>query len=159
MNDEATASSDTPKDFAPMLRGRAMARLRTANNYWIATTRPDGRPHSAPVWGVWLDDGLWFGTMGQKIKNLTATPYAVVHLDSADDVIMVQGRVELEHDAALVQRAADAFRVKYADGETGEPFDVYPALGDEPALFHVIPEVGWAWLEGAYVSHNTRWSF
>ena len=159
-NDDTTTSNGaTPKDFAPMLRGRAMARLRTANNYWIGTTRPDGRPHSTLVWGVWLDDGLWFGTMGQKIKNLEANPYAVVHLDSADDVIMVQGPVELVRDAVLVQRAADAFRAKYADGETGEPFDVFPVLGDEPVLYHVMPEVGWAWLEGAYVSHNTRWTF
>ena len=142
-----------------MLQGRALARLRTANNYWLATTRPDGRPHTAPVWGVWLDDGLWFGTMGQKLRNLEANPNVMVHLDSADDVILVQGRVELVRDRATLDRAAAAFRAKYADGETGEPFDVFPVLGEEPALFHVIPEIGWAWLEGAFVSHNTRWTF
>ena len=54
------------------LRARALARLRAAMSYWIATTRPDGRPHAAPVWGVWLDDALWFGTMGQKVRNLDA---------------------------------------------------------------------------------------
>ena len=142
-----------------MLRARALARLRAAMNYWIATTRPDGRPHVAPVWGVWLDDGLWFGTMGQKVRNLEARPYAVVHLDSADDVIMVHGPVEIVRDAARIARAAEAFRAKYVDGETGAPFDVYPALGDTPTLYHVIPEAGWAWLEGAYITHNTRWSF
>lgn len=25
--------------------------LTQSQNYWIATTRPDGRPHAAPVWG------------------------------------------------------------------------------------------------------------
>jgi len=142
-----------------MLRGRALSRLRAAMNYWIVTTRPDGRPHAAPVWGVWLDDGLWFGTMGQKVRNLEARPYAVVHLDSADDVIMVQGSVEIVRDVGRIARAAEAFRAKYADGETGEPFDVYPALGDTPAFYHVVPDTGWAWLEGAYLTHNTRWSF
>ena len=142
-----------------MLRARALARLCTANNYWIATTRPDGRPHAAPVWGVWLDDGLWFGTEGQKVRNLEALPYAVVHLDSADDVIMVQGPVEIVRDAARIARAAEAFRAKYVDGETGAPFDVYPALGEAPTLYHVTPEVGWAWLEGAFPTHNTRWTF
>ena len=146
-------------DHDAMLRGRALARLRAAMNYWVVTTRPDGRPHSAPVWGVWLDDGLWFGTMGQKVRNLEALPYAVIHLDSADDVIMVQGAVEIVHDAALVTRAAEAFRAKYVDGETGAPFDVYPALGETPTMYHVVPETGWALLEGAYVSHNTRWEF
>lgn len=28
------------------------SRLETARNYWVASTRPDGRPHVMPVWGV-----------------------------------------------------------------------------------------------------------
>ena len=142
-----------------MLRARALARLRTAMNYWIATTRRDGRPLSAPVWGVWLEDGLWFGTMGQKVRNLAALPYAVVHLDSADDLVMVEGPVEAVRDRARLQVAADAFRAKYVDGEEGEPFDVFPVLGDDPVLYHVIPEIGHAWLEGAFLSHQARWRF
>ena len=31
-----------------------------SRNYWICTTRPDGRPHAKPVWGAWIDDrALW----------------------------------------------------------------------------------------------------
>jgi hypothetical protein len=26
-----------------------------ARNYWISTTRPDGRPQAVPVWGVWRE--------------------------------------------------------------------------------------------------------
>jgi len=37
-------------------------RLTTARNYWIATTRPNGRPHSRPVWGVYLDGSFHFNT-------------------------------------------------------------------------------------------------
>jgi hypothetical protein len=33
----------------------AEERLAKSRNYWICTTRPDGRPHSFPVWGFWLD--------------------------------------------------------------------------------------------------------
>ena len=157
MADETTGEQTS--DIHAMLRGRALARLRAAMNYWVATTRPDGRPHSAPVWGVWLDDSLWFGTEGQKLRNLAKTPYAVVHLDSADDVIMIEGPVEVVRDRVVIARAAEAFREKYVDGETGAPFDVYPALGSEPQLFRVVPERGWAWLEGAFTSANTRWEF
>ena len=32
----------------------AAERLAKARTYWLATTRPDGRPHAMPVWGVWL---------------------------------------------------------------------------------------------------------
>ena len=38
--------------------GWAVERLVAARNYWVSTTRPDGRPHAMPVWGVWLDDAL-----------------------------------------------------------------------------------------------------
>ncbi len=34
-------------------------RLDQAERYWLATTRPDGRPHVVPVDGVWLD-GIWY---------------------------------------------------------------------------------------------------
>ena len=29
----------------------AEQRLVAARNYWLATTRPDGRPHVSPAWG------------------------------------------------------------------------------------------------------------
>ena len=36
----------------------ALDRLSQARNYWIATTRADGRPHSRPVWGVLVDNRM-----------------------------------------------------------------------------------------------------
>ncbi len=36
-------------------------RLPGPRNYWVSTTRPDGRPHATPVWGVWVDNTLYFG--------------------------------------------------------------------------------------------------
>ncbi len=30
--------------------------LSKGRNYWVATTRPDGRPHVMPVWGIWMDE-------------------------------------------------------------------------------------------------------
>ena len=39
---------------------RVEQRLRDAQHYWIASVRPDGRPHSVPRWGVWLDGAFWY---------------------------------------------------------------------------------------------------
>ncbi|HEX5616142.1 MAG TPA: pyridoxamine 5'-phosphate oxidase family protein, partial [Acidimicrobiia bacterium] len=36
------------------------ARLVASQQYWMATVRPDGRPHVVPRWGVWLDGGLYY---------------------------------------------------------------------------------------------------
>ena len=32
--------------------GFAEERMAAAQNYWVATVRPDGRPHLTPAWGV-----------------------------------------------------------------------------------------------------------
>ncbi|HLE28937.1 MAG TPA: pyridoxamine 5'-phosphate oxidase family protein, partial [Anaerolineales bacterium] len=34
-------------------------RLDSAQNVWVATVRPDGRPHLVPVWFV-MDGGRWY---------------------------------------------------------------------------------------------------
>ena len=139
-------------------RERATSRLRAAMVYWLATTRPDGRPHAMPVWGVLLDKVFWFGTMGQKVVNLRHQPYAVVHHESAEDVAIIEGRVERLSLAETPQAVVAAFREKYVDAKTGAPFDL--SDGRMPAdawLYALRVEVGHAWLEGAFVETQTRW--
>jgi hypothetical protein len=42
----------------------------------LATARPDGRPHAAPV-AFTVQDGAWVGTVeGLRLRNLRATPWA-----------------------------------------------------------------------------------
>jgi hypothetical protein len=38
---------------------------------WLATVRPDGRPHVMPVWAIWVDDAFYFvtGTTTRKISH------------------------------------------------------------------------------------------
>src|SRR4051812_22385567 len=69
----------------------ARERLAASRNYWVCTTRPDGRPHVAPVWGLWMDDAFYFSTDSASVKgrNLAARPDVVVHLESGDDVVIV----------------------------------------------------------------------
>ena len=142
------------------MRERATSRLRAALVYWLATTRPDGRPHAMPVWGVLLGDVFWFGTGGgQKVVNLRHQPYAVVHHESAEDVAIVEGRVQRLPFAETPQAVVAAFREKYVDPESGAPFDL--SDGETPAdawLYALRVEVGHAWLEGAFVETQTRWT-
>lgn len=59
----------------------AEQRLVRAQNYWIATTRPGGRPHCRPVWGVWLPDGFWFSTGSLAAHHLRRNDQITVHLE------------------------------------------------------------------------------
>jgi len=71
----------------------AVTRLESALNYWFATTRSDGRPHAMPAWAVWLDGALYFegSPMTRRARNLAANPAVVVHLESGDDVVILEG--------------------------------------------------------------------
>jgi Pyridoxamine 5'-phosphate oxidase len=83
----------------------AEQRLVAARNYWIATTRPDGRPHCRPVWGVWLPDGFWFSTGSVARHNLVANPQITVHLESGDQVVIVEGVAAAVTGAGRLQRS------------------------------------------------------
>ena len=74
----------------------AEERLRNASEFWLATTRPGGEPHVTPVWGIWIDDSLYFSgipTAGWA-KNLVRNANASVHLESGTDVLILDGFVE-----------------------------------------------------------------
>lgn len=70
----------------------ATERLSSARIYWIATTRPDGRPHSRPVWGIWLDLVFSFSTGSLAAQNLATQPAIPLHLERGDDVVIIEGR-------------------------------------------------------------------
>jgi hypothetical protein len=128
-------------------------RMGSSRNYWIGTTRPDGRPHAAPVWGVWLDNALFFGTdrRSRKARNLRENPEVVVHLESGDDCVILEGVIEEEADTALRRRAGVAYAAKYG----------FDALGsaDEagPPVYVLRPRVAFAWMESSFPETATRW--
>jgi hypothetical protein len=103
-----------------------------ARNYWICTTRPDGRPHAMPVWGLWLEGGIVFSTdpVSLKARNFIARPDVVVHLESGDDVVIVEGRME-PMDVALLPAFLDAYEAKYQHRPTEDQTEgVYQLQAD-----------------------------
>ena len=69
------------------------ARLAEATHYWLATVRPDGRPHVVPLDGLWIDRRYYFGGVASTVKhaNLMANPRATVHLEDAGAATIVEG--------------------------------------------------------------------
>ena len=66
-------------------------RLRDAGLYWV-TARTPGPPHPRPVWGVWDDGALHLSLGSPTIRAaLAEDPVVTVHLDSAVDVVIVEG--------------------------------------------------------------------
>lgn len=135
---------------------RVERRLQNAENYWVATTRPDGRPHSMPVYGLWHDSAFWFATGRHSVKgrNITASPHAVVHLESGDDVVIAEGCAAEVTDpaaiAAVVPPLAGKYGIAPEEMTVGDP-------GSDAALYVLRPRVVQAWLEGALPETHSRW--
>jgi len=132
---------------------RTNERLGDSRNYWIGTTRPDGRPHAAPVWGVWVAGALVFGTdpRSQKVRNIRSNSALTMHLESGDDVVIVEGVVE-EADPVLLAAADTAYREKYGMG-------LEEAAGQEGVWYALRPNVAYAWQESDFAKSPTRWTF
>jgi hypothetical protein len=124
--------------------------MMSARNYWVSSTRPDGRPHVVPVWGVWVDEVFYHGGGPQtrKARNLETNPHVVVHLESGNDVVIIEGVAEKltpeNADPALLERIDDAYEAKYAMRH-GTP------------VWALWPRVVFAWT--TYPTTVTRWQF
>jgi hypothetical protein len=119
-------------------------RLESARNYWLATTRPDGRPHVKPLWAVWVDDALYFdgAPTTRWARNLATNPAATVHLESGEDVVILEGTVEdLTTDAELGARVAAAYSAKYGLALV-DPILPQPATR---GIFRLRPRLALAW--------------
>ncbi|MGH8246558.1 MAG: pyridoxamine 5'-phosphate oxidase family protein [Gammaproteobacteria bacterium] len=131
----------------------ATERLRKAHNYWISTCRPDGRPHTMPVWGVWLDGAFYFSTgrESRKAHNLAANPRCVVCPEGASEAVILEGVAREVTDDEQIRRIAKVYGAKY-------PFALDPSLGP---IFAVRPRVAFGQIEKAdlFTKTATRWRF
>jgi nitroimidazol reductase NimA-like FMN-containing flavoprotein (pyridoxamine 5'-phosphate oxidase superfamily) len=127
-------------------------RIRTSRNYWICSLSPDGQPHALPVWGVWFEDHLYFVTKraSKKARNLLANPKVAIHLESGDDVISFQGRVEEVSDSTHLAQVAVVYATKYNGDEIYRETEV---------VFELLPHLAFTWLESNYHQTATRWRF
>ena len=110
-----------------------------------------------PVWGVWRDGSLWFDTAqnSQKGRNMAAQPYVVAHLESADDVAILEGEVEIVRDPAVADPVLAEYADKFAMDAQDAGFDLASETGG--ALYRLKPKVVHAWLEGAFEQTQSRW--
>jgi hypothetical protein len=92
-------------------------RMAAARNYWVASVNPNGTPHARPIWGGWIDDVLYLegSPETRTMKNITAKRWASVNLDDGDQVVIVEGPIEVVEtmEPSLFQRLADQMEGKY----------------------------------------------
>jgi Pyridoxamine 5'-phosphate oxidase len=124
------------------------ARLTTSPQYWLATTRPDGRPHVVPRWGVWVDGRFWYdgAPTTVHVRNLAQRSACTLHLEDGWKAVIVEGTSQPAPPPGvdLGARLAAAFADKYADWGYRPKPDAWegPAAGGL-VLFTPIKALAW----------------
>ena len=138
----------------------AVAGLIAAKTYWLSTTRPGGRPHVMPVWGVWLENRFYFSTSAtsRKGRNLAANPDCTISVSRHAIDIVVEGSAVLLTDGSLAQRVAELYGPKYEWPVTVRDCGIYGENGDGGPLYVLTPAVAFGFKEEPEFG-ATRWRF
>lgn len=109
-----------------------MERLLREPNIWLASVRPDGRPHLVPIWFVWEGGQIFLCMQPESVKarNVAANPQVSLALESGSAPIVLEGaaaKVLAPWPPAVIA----AFQAKYqwdiaADEEYGLLLAVTP---------------------------------
>ena len=145
--------ADPQYEFTPLSWDWVADRMSKARSYWVATSRRDGSPHVIPVWGVWVEDAFYFFTdrASLKSRNVERDPRAVVHLESGDEVVVLEGRLDSTTEPGVFGPVAAAYKLKY-------DVDVAPSE-DGTVMYQLTHEKVLAWDEGDFPGTATRWAF
>ena len=132
----------------------AVERLTASHDYWLATVRPDGRPHVTPVWGVWQDEALWFSAGGEarKTRNLRANPHAAMTTDDPLDPVVVEGVVARVEDGPTIASFTGWVNDKY---ETDYGVDFFTSN----VCLRLDPTWAFGLLAADFTGSPTAWTF
>jgi nitroimidazol reductase NimA-like FMN-containing flavoprotein (pyridoxamine 5'-phosphate oxidase superfamily) len=130
---------DAGQGLLPFARAREA--LERATVYWLTTSGRDGAPHSVPVWGLWQGD-VFYLSMGERTvggRNLAADPRVRLHLESGEDVVIVDGRAAPVQDAGLAAELERRYAAKY---DWDEPVGSFLAITPTRAFAWLCRGVG-----------------
>lgn len=137
-----------------------------ANETWfLATSRPDGRPHLAGVGGIWDQGKMYFvsGAGTRKSRNIAENPNCAASVSLKGIDLVIEGRAERVTDESTLRHIAK----RYAEG--GWPAEVKdgaltydysaPSAGPPPwDVYSIRPTTIYGVL-GREPGGATRWRF
>lgn len=118
----------------------ANRKLEAEQVYWISTASNRGKPHAAPVWGIWKNSRLYFETdpKSPKGRNLASNARIVFHVQDGMDTVIVEGTAERERNGTKLKtlKADYTRKYKYTPDWSNEKQQI---------VFRATPRVAHAW--------------
>jgi Pyridoxamine 5'-phosphate oxidase len=139
--DARFSEATEPTDWAT-----AASALEVAELFWLTTIRADGRPHTVPLVGIWVDDSFVFctGPDEQKYRNLERRAEVTVVTGTntwhAGLDVVIEGTVARVTGASTLKMLADGYRAKYGDDwDFAVDDEVFDPDGQSAHVFRVTP--------------------
>jgi nitroimidazol reductase NimA-like FMN-containing flavoprotein (pyridoxamine 5'-phosphate oxidase superfamily) len=155
-----------PAHDAPTSWDEGLAHLRDGQWYWLATVRPDGRPHVRPVLSIWADDAMYFASKpsSRKARNVETNAQCAISVQDDQVHAVLEGDARRVTDPETLEKVRRIYASKYEwetevrDGELDAEYGA-PTAGDPPfAVYQVTPRTAYAF--GTEPSFSpTRWRF
>lgn len=139
----------------------AEGHLAAAETYWVATTRPDSRPHAMPIWAAWCAGRLWFegGRLTRRARNLAANAGVSVGIElPGDGAVVLEGtaeRLDGPPDGLAGQLVAGF--AKYARPPRSYRVDPANWSSADGGIWVVTPDIVFGW--SSFPADATRWRF
>jgi Pyridoxamine 5'-phosphate oxidase len=154
----------------PIPWSRAAHQLEAAEgkmdaHFFLATVRPDGRPHVAGVGALWLDDKFYFvsGAATRKSRNLAERGDCVISVNLPDLDLVVEGAATKVTDGPTLERLAERYAAQgWPATVEGDAFTApysAPSAGPPPwDLYEFTPSKAFG-VASAEPHGATRWDF
>ncbi len=137
----------------------------TPKTYWLATIRPDERPHVAGVGALWVDGRFYFtsGAGTRKSRNLAENPNCVISVALNGLDLVVEGTARLVTDEPTLRRlaklyAAQGWPASVSDGAITAEYSA-PSAGPAPWNLYVVTPSTAIGTATAEPFGGTRWRF
>jgi hypothetical protein len=140
----------------------AREQLALAPKVWLATQRPGGPPHVAPVLAAWLDTSIHVATRptSRKGRNLAVNVDCVISVSTDAVDLVVECTAGKVCGAADLQRVTDTFLTKYGWRFTvrdGRVYEEGNPSHPEYELYALTPTKAFGY--GTDGMTATRWRF
>ena len=94
---------------------KIIERLNREKNCWIASVRPDRRPHLVPVWFVWHEGLFFVGMKAGSVKavNFQNNPLVSLALENGSHPVICEGSVKEVAEGDYSAEMLTKFMQKY----------------------------------------------
>jgi hypothetical protein len=152
----------------PIPWSRAERHLEAAaghDTHFLATVRPDGRPHVAGIGALWVDGKFYFvsGAGTRKSQNLAERADCIISVNLPDLDLVVEGTATKVTDEPTLQRLAERYAAQgWPATVEGDAFNApysAPSAGPPPwSLYEFTPTTAFG-VATAEPYGAMRWDF